>query len=69
MKNQVKVDENTANAVSNARDLMESFDDCPAMTIEYDKPEYTLTSDQMRQIMSALYLADCLIYELQQNDN
>ncbi len=69
MKNQVKVDENTASAVSNARDLMESFDDCPAMTIEYDKPEYTLTSDQMRQIMGALYLADCLIHELQQNEN
>jgi len=63
------VDETTKSAISEARDIMESFDPTPAMTVGYDKPEYTLTSEQMIKIMSALYLADCLIYEIDEKNS
>lgn len=54
-------------AISEARDIMESFDTSPAMTLEFDQPTYTLTAEQMTKIAGALYLADCAIAELTSN--
>jgi hypothetical protein len=54
----------TQEAVSEAREIMESFDPSGAMTIGYDQPTYTLTAEQMTKIAGALYLADCELYEL-----
>jgi len=51
-------------AISEARDIMESFDSSPAMTLEFDQPIYTLTAEQMTKIAGALYLADCEIADL-----
>ena len=51
----------TQELLNEARDLMESFDDCAAMTVGYDKEEYTLTAKQMTLIAGALYMADCKI--------
>ncbi len=53
----------TQELISKARDIMESFDPSPAMTVGYDEPTYTLTSEQMTIIAGALYLADCELYE------
>ena len=61
----LKPDSVTAKSVSEARKIMESFDDSPAMTVGYDKPAYNLTSEQMIKIAGALYLADCLIFDLE----
>jgi len=58
----------TIDAVSEARDIMESFDPSFAMTVEFDQPTYTLTSEQLTKIAGALYLADCLIQELTQKE-
>tara|TARA_R110000764_G_scaffold20407_6_gene52433 strand:+ start:3544 stop:3717 length:174 start_codon:yes stop_codon:yes gene_type:complete len=49
----------TQELLNEAIDLMESFDDCAAMTVGYDEKEYTLTPKQMNLIAGALYLADC----------
>ncbi len=49
----------TQELLNEARDLMESFDDCAAMTVGYDKKEYMLTAKQMTLIAGALYLVDC----------
>ena len=49
----------TQELLNEAIDLMESFDDCAAMTVDYDEKEYTLTPKQMNLIAGALYLADC----------
>ena len=54
-------------ALDEARLLMESFDPANAMTIGFDKPYYTLTREQMLVIARALYLVDCELHELQQN--
>ena len=64
-----QIDEITKDAISEARDIMESFDPTPAMTVGFDQPIYTLTAEQMSKIAGALYLADCLIYELEENEN
>ena len=53
-------------AISEARYIMESFDDSAAMTIGFDKPTYELTAEQMVKIAGALYLADCEIEDLKQ---
>lgn len=52
---------NTQIAVASAREIMESFDPTPGMTVGYDEPTYTLTAKQMSIIAGALYLADCYI--------
>ncbi len=54
-------------ALDEARLLMESFDDSAAMTIGFDNDTYTLTKEQMLVIARALYLVDCELHELQQN--
>ena len=54
----------TEKAISEARDIMESFDPSPAMTIGFDLPAYTLTAEQMQSIASALYLADSELQSL-----
>jgi hypothetical protein len=59
----MKVDKYTQEAVSEAREIMESFDEYGAATVGYDNPTYTLTKEQMAKIASALYLADCYIYD------
>jgi len=51
----------TQQLIEDARDIMESFDISPAMTIGFDKDEYILTPKQMSIIANALYLADCEI--------
>ena len=51
-------------AMSQARLIMESFDASGALTIGYDQPTYTLTSEQMSTIAGALYLADCEIQDI-----
>ena len=62
------VDTLTKNSISEAREIMESFDEGGAMTIGFDSPTYTLTAEQMAKIASALYLADCLVYDTE-NEN
>jgi len=57
----------TQKAINEAREIMESFDAAGAMTIGFDQPTYTLTSEQMTKIAGALYLADCEIGELTSN--
>jgi hypothetical protein len=59
-----KIDSITETAISEARDIMESFDPSSAMTVGFDSPTYIMTAEQMTKIAGALYLADCLIYEL-----
>jgi hypothetical protein len=54
----------TQKAINEAREIMESFDPSPAMTIGFDLPTYTLTAEQMIKIAGALYLADCEIDNL-----
>ena len=54
----------TQKAISEAREIMESFDPGGAMTIGFDLPTYTLTAEQMVKIAGALYLADCEIDNL-----
>jgi hypothetical protein len=49
----------TQKLLNEARDLMESFDECAAMTVGYDKEEYILTAKQMTLIAGALYMVDC----------
>lgn len=61
--------EKTQEAISIARDIMESFDPSPAMTIGFDEESYSLTAEQMSIIAGALYLADCEIHDLQQSTN
>jgi hypothetical protein len=61
--------EKTQEAISNARDIMESFDQSAAMTVGFDKESYSLTRQQMAIIAGALYLADCEIHDLQQSTN
>ena len=51
----------TQQVIGDARDIMESFDISPAMTIGFDKDEYILTPKQMTVIANALFLADCEI--------
>ncbi len=59
----------TQEIISHARDIMESFDESQAMTVGYDEPIYTLTSEQMGIIASALYLADCELFEKYNQEN
>jgi hypothetical protein len=54
--------EQTMRAIAEARDIMESFDNSSAMTIEYEG-SYMLTAEQMTKIAGALYLADCELYQ------
>ena len=61
--------EKTQEAIANARDIIESFDPSPAMTVGFDEESYSLTPEQMAIIAGALYLADCEIHDLQQNTN
>jgi hypothetical protein len=58
----------TRDSIAEAREIMESFDESGAMTIGFDRPTYTLTAEQMVKIASALYLADCLVYDVE-NEN
>lgn len=48
-------------AISEARLIMEDFDDSGAMTVGYDKNTYILNKNQMLKIATALYLSDVLI--------
>jgi hypothetical protein len=59
----MKANKQTKLAIDEARLIMESFDDTPAMTVGYDKMSYTLTPEQMTKIAGALYLADCFVYD------
>jgi hypothetical protein len=54
--------------IAEAQLIMEGFDPTPAMTLEYDQPTYSLTSDQMTKIARALYLADCEIHDLKRKN-
>jgi len=58
------VDKLTEDSISEARDIIESFDPSAAMTVGFDESEYTLTRDQMIKIAQAIYLADCLVCEV-----
>jgi hypothetical protein len=64
----MSIEQTTIDAIAEARDIMESFDESAAMTIGFDKPTYELTAEQMIKIASALYLADCAIDFLSKND-
>ena len=61
--------EKTLMSIANARDIIESFDPSPAMTVGFDEESYSLTAEQMSIIAGALYLADCEIHDLQQSTN
>jgi hypothetical protein len=56
-------------AISNAREIIESFDQTAAMTIGFDQKSYSLTANQMATIAGALYLADCEIHTIQHNNS
>ena len=56
--------EKTLTSISNARDIMESFDSSSAMTVGFDNETYSLTKEQMIIIAEALFLADCEISEI-----
>jgi len=56
----------TDRAIDEARFLIESFDECGAITVDYDKPYYRLSSEQMKKISKALYLAECEISYLRE---
>ena len=58
------VDKLTEDSISEARDIIESFDPSAAMTVGFDEPEYIVTRDQMIKIAQAIYLADCLVCEV-----
>ena len=63
------VDEQTIEAIDEARLIVESLDPSGAMTIGFEENEtYNLTVKQLAEIAKALYLADCLIYDLKQNE-
>ncbi len=56
-------------AIDEARLIIESLDESGAMTIGFEPDEnYTLTGKQLTEIARALYLSDCLIYDLKQNE-
>lgn len=57
----------TIRAIAEAREIMESFDNSPAMTVGYEG-SYMLTSEQMTKIAGALYLADCELYQKESQD-
>lgn len=59
----------TKTVISEARDLLENFDESGAMTIGFDKPKYNITSEQLQLLAQAIYLADCLIYDIEENEN
>ena len=60
------VDEQTIESVNEARSIVESLDPSGAMTIGFEENEiYNLTGKQLTEIARALYLSDCLIYDLQ----
>jgi len=61
--------EKTLTSIANARDIMESFDPSPAMTVGFDEESYSLTAEQMTIIAGALFLADWEINDLQQSIN
>lgn len=57
-----EVNKNAKNAIAEARDIMESFDDGAGMTVGFDEDStFKLTGKQMAVIAGALYLADCSI--------
>ena len=43
----------TKTVISEARDLLENFDESGAMTIGFDKPKYTITSEQLQLLAQA----------------
>ena len=66
MKTSIEI---TQEAISNAREILESFDQTAAMTIGFDQESYSLTAEQMATIAGALYLADCEIHNIQHNNS
>ena len=59
------IDDQLIESVDSARLIVESLDPSGAMTIGFDpKEKYTLTGEQLTEIARALYLSDCLIYDL-----
>lgn len=63
------VEEQTIEAIDEARLIVESLDPSGAMTIGFEENEtYNLTGKQLTEIAKALYLADCLIYDLQNKE-
>ena len=63
------VDEQTIEAIDEARLIVESLDPSGAMTIGFEENEtYNLTGKQLAEIAKALYLADCLINDLQNKE-
>ena len=57
-RTQLEPIDKTVGALSIARDIMESFDPGPAMTIGFDDATYILTGVQMQKIATAIWLAD-----------
>jgi len=51
----------TIESISNARDIIESFDETGAMTIGFDDDKYEISSSDLATIAGALYLSDCVI--------
>ena len=63
------IDEQTIEAIDEARLIVESLDPSGAMTIGFEENEtYNLTGKQLSEIAKALYLADCLINDLQNKE-
>lgn len=63
------VDEQTIESVNQARLIVESLDPSGAMTVGFEGNKiYELTDKQISEIARALYLSDCLIYDLQNKE-
>jgi hypothetical protein len=62
------IDKQIEISVAEARDIMESLGETCPVYVSFDEETYTLTREQMTKISAALYLADCLIYDLKQNE-
>ena len=56
------------NSIAEAREILESVGEVCPVYVGFEKSEYTLTGQQLQKICEALYLADCELFEGQENE-
>lgn len=56
------------NSIAEAREILESVGEVCPVYVGFEKPEYTLTGQQLQKICEALYLADCELFESQDDE-
>lgn len=57
-----------ATAIAEAREILESIGETCPVYVGFEKPEYSLTGQQLQTICQALYLADCELFELNSSE-